>query len=236
MFLMHAALEEENYQGALAPLEEGANSWRVVLATNIAESSLTVPGVDVVIDFGMHRVNIYDDEFRMSMLATEWYSHASAKQRRGRTGRTNDGIYIQLLPQIILSELRDFDESCVERSPLTRVTLEAAHLAELLNIKRVVRAGLPVLAPLATAGSQASGATELRIADYWYGPGEGWRMSDTGYAGDDCSTAHAESVLTPVAVDAWRILNLLPAPPREDRIQAALGELHELGALSSENT
>merc|ERR1719440_2630737 len=43
MFLMHSTLEEENYQGVLEPLEEGVNAWRVVLATNIAESSLTVP-------------------------------------------------------------------------------------------------------------------------------------------------------------------------------------------------
>merc|ERR1719440_487617 len=61
-------------------------------------------------------------------------------------------------------------------------------------------------------------------------------MSDTGYAGDDCTTAHPESSLTPVEIDAWRMLSLLPSPPKEDRIHAALGELHELGALTSENS
>jgi len=231
MFLMHAALEEENYVGALVPLSETENSWRVVLATNIAESSLTVPGVDAVIDFGLHRVNIYDDDVRMSMLATEWYSHASAKQRRGRTGRTTDGIYIQLVAKSVLAELKDFDESCVERSPLTRITLEAAHLAELLNIRRGVRAGLPVAVPIVDGSG-----TEHRIADYWHGPGQGWRMSDTGFAGEDCTTAHAESTLVSLPVDAWHMLSLLPSPPKEDRINAALSELHEQGALASGNT
>merc|ERR1719223_1734234 len=109
LFLMHSALEEENYVGCLTPMDDNVNTWRIVLATNIAESSLTVPGVDAVIDFGMHRVNVYDDEVRMSMLATEWYSHASAKQRRGRTGRTNDRVYIQLINKQILKALKEFD-------------------------------------------------------------------------------------------------------------------------------
>merc|ERR1719487_1102100 len=64
---------------------------------------------------------------------------------------------------------------------------------------------------------------------------DAWRMSDTGYAGVDCWTAHPESTLTPLTIDAWRMLSLLPSPPREDRVHAALGELHELGALTSDD-
>ncbi len=68
------------------------------------------------------------------------------RQRRARTGRTNAGGYLQLLPRVLLNELSDVDESGVERAPLTRAALEAAHLTELLGSRRLVRAGLPVAA------------------------------------------------------------------------------------------
>ena len=75
--------------------------------------------MNVVVDFGMHLVNVCDDEIRMSMLATEWCSAASMHQRRGRTGRTTSGCYFRLLPRCVLDELSAFDESGVERAPLT---------------------------------------------------------------------------------------------------------------------
>jgi len=223
-FLMHSALDEEWYKGALQPAAPG--TWRVVLATNIAESSLTCPGVNAVIDFGMHRVNVYDDEMRMSHLATEWCSKASMRQRRGRTGRTNPGCYIQLIGQEVRDELADFDESDVERSPLARVTLQAAHLAELLNKESAISAGLPV---------QMSSGSDAIVA-FWHGAGNGWRLAEKHLEGEDCSGIYADSELTPLHVDSRCVLGLLPAPPKEDRVQAALNELHELGALTSRDT
>ncbi|CAD7961664.1 unnamed protein product, partial [Amoebophrya sp. A25] len=59
---------------------------RIYLASNIAESSLTLPQVRVVIDSGLHRQNVYNAERRSSSLETCWVSQASVKQRTGRTG------------------------------------------------------------------------------------------------------------------------------------------------------
>eukprot|EP00971_Amphidinium_carterae_P146195 2898049-Amphidinium_carterae.1 len=143
IIMMHSSLEEETY--ARAHDQPSAGAWRIVLATNIAESSLTIPGVTAVIDYGLHRVDCYDVDTRMSVLATDWCSKASMKQRRGRTGRTNNGMYIRLMPNSVFKEVPEFDHSDVQRAPLARVTLEAAHLAKLFNEKRKIFAGFPVV-------------------------------------------------------------------------------------------
>jgi len=226
IYMMHSALEEDNYAQALETPSGGV--WRVVLATNIAESSLTVPGVNAVIDFGTHRVSVYDDEARMSTLVTEWCSRASMLQRRGRTGRTVDGWYLRLLSQAVLDELSDFDESGVEKAPLGRVVLEAAHLAQLLSARPVVRAGLPV------AFSTEDGVEE-GVAAFWDGPGNGWHVVPDLGAGHLATTLD-DAKLQPLRIDARRILGLLPTPPKEDRVVSALAELRELGALGIDDS
>eukprot|EP00931_Biecheleriopsis_adriatica_P086333 TRINITY_DN61027_c0_g1_i1.p1 TRINITY_DN61027_c0_g1~~TRINITY_DN61027_c0_g1_i1.p1 ORF type:complete len:1595 (-),score=329.26 TRINITY_DN61027_c0_g1_i1:55-4839(-) len=221
VFLMHSALDEELYKEALQPTPPGA--WRVVLATNIAESSLTVPGVGAILDFGLHRVNVYDDDAKMSMLVTAWCSRASLKQRRGRTGRTNPGVYISFMSTDLMAELSDFDESGVERSPLLRVALEAAYLAEVLSSPPKVRAGLPVV-------TRSDGRTNPKVVLFWDGTRGGWRVSQGGTE-DEVSYCFAEEDLSPVQLNVRDVLNMLPSPPREDRARSAVVDLQELGAL-----
>lgn len=222
VYLVHSALEEDTYREALQ--QAPPDDWRVVLSTNIAESSLTVPGVDTVIDFGLHRVNLYDDWTRMSLLCTEWCCKASMKQRRGRTGRTNPGLYVRLVPDAVYDPLPDFDASGVERSPLTRVTLEAAHLAQLLASPPEVRAGLPV-----TVSEEGCGTVA-----FWDGPRDGWRIRLNG--GAEGGRTFPESSVHTLPMQASHILALLPSPPALQRVRFALAELHELGALTPEDT
>lgn len=72
------------------------NVCHVILASNIAESSLTIPKIRFVIDFGLRRQLIYDSRRHMSCLSTTWISQASVKQRMGRTGRVFAGTNIRL--------------------------------------------------------------------------------------------------------------------------------------------
>lgn len=222
VFTMHSALDSEIYEGALNPIEPG--EWRIVLATNIAESSLTIPDVSAVIDFGCHRVSVYDDDSRMSRLTMEWCSRASMKQRRGRTGRTCPGQYIKLLTQAVYDGLSDYDESGVERSSLQRVTLEAAHLAQVLSAPPELLAGMPV--DVAGVGRGE--------ASYWDPSQDGWHVA-FGNELEDHSQGYPEGKLTPCEVDVRQMLCLLPTPPKESRIESALKELYELGALTSSN-
>ena len=69
---------------------------RIVLATNVAETSLTVPGIKYVIDTGTARISRYSHRTKVQRLPIERVSQASANQRAGRSGRTSDGIAIRL--------------------------------------------------------------------------------------------------------------------------------------------
>ncbi|WP_420865639.1 helicase-related protein, partial [Streptomyces prasinopilosus] len=71
-------------------------SRRIVLATNVAETSLTVPGIKYVIDPGFARISRYSHRTKVQRLPIEPVSQASANQRKGRCGRTSDGICIRL--------------------------------------------------------------------------------------------------------------------------------------------
>ena len=83
-------LPGEQQDAALAPTPAGAR--KVVLATNIAETSLTIPGVRVVVDSGLARRASFDPVSGMSLLTTRRISRASADQRRGRAGRLEPGV------------------------------------------------------------------------------------------------------------------------------------------------
>ena len=74
----------------------GSNGRRIILSTNVAETSLTVPGIKYVIDPGIARVNRYSPRSKVEQLQIEKISQASAKQRSGRCGRVSDGICVRL--------------------------------------------------------------------------------------------------------------------------------------------
>ena len=73
---------------------------RVVLATNVAETSLTVPGIKYVIDPGTARLNRYSPNTRVQRLQIEPVSQASADQRKGRCGRVAEGVWLERLVRI----------------------------------------------------------------------------------------------------------------------------------------
>jgi ATP-dependent helicase HrpB len=87
---LYGDLSGEAQDAALAPAAPGRR--KVVLATNIAETSLTIPGVRAVVDSGLVRRARFDPVTGMSRLETERISRASAAQRQGRAGRTQDGV------------------------------------------------------------------------------------------------------------------------------------------------
>ena len=87
---LYGDLPGEAQDAALAPAAQGTR--KVVLATNIAETSLTIPGVRVVVDSGLMRRASFDPASGMSQLATRRISRASAEQRQGRAGRTGPGV------------------------------------------------------------------------------------------------------------------------------------------------
>jgi len=99
---------------------------RVVLATNVAETSLTVPGIRYVIDPGMARISRYSARLKVQQLPIEPVSQASADQRKGRCGRQSDGICIRLYDEQDFAERPRFTDPEILRTSLASVILQMA--------------------------------------------------------------------------------------------------------------
>ena len=111
-----------------AAIEPGAaRERRVVLATNIAETSLTIPGVRVVVDSGLVRRSVFDPVTGMSSLQTQRISRASADQRRGRAGRTAPGVCYRLWSEGSERSLAAYSSPEIVDADLTPLALDLAN-------------------------------------------------------------------------------------------------------------
>ena len=101
---------------------------RVVLATNVAETSLTVPGISAVIDTGLARISRWSSRTKVQRLPIEAISQASAKQRSGRCGRVEAGIAIRLYSEEDFEGRPEFTEPEILRTSLASVILQMTSL------------------------------------------------------------------------------------------------------------
>ena len=101
---------------------------RVVLATNIAETSLTIPGIAYVVDSGTARISRYNAQSRIQGLPVEDISKASARQRTGRAGRVKPGVCIRLYSPEDFEKRDEFTEPEIRRSNLANVVLQLRSL------------------------------------------------------------------------------------------------------------
>jgi ATP-dependent helicase HrpA len=97
---------------------------RVVLATNVAETSLTVPGIKYVIDPGNARISRYSHRLKVQRLPIEPVSQASANQRKGRCGRVSEGICIRLYSEEDFESRPEFTDAEILRTNLASVILQ----------------------------------------------------------------------------------------------------------------
>ncbi len=102
---------------------EAGNGRRIVLATNVAETSLTVPGIRYVIDSGLARVKRYSYRSKVEQLQVEDISQAAANQRAGRCGRVADGVCIRLYGETEFAGRPRFTDPEILRSSLAGVIL-----------------------------------------------------------------------------------------------------------------
>ena len=101
---------------------------RIVLATNVAETSLTVPGIKYVIDPGFARISRYSTRLKVQRLPIEPISQASANQRAGRCGRVSDGICIRLYSEDDYQSRPEFTDPEILRTNLASVILQMMSL------------------------------------------------------------------------------------------------------------
>jgi ATP-dependent helicase HrpA len=108
------------------PSNRSARDRRVVLATNVAETSLTVPGIRYVVDPGTARISRYSLRTKVQRLPIEAISQASANQRKGRCGRVADGICVRLYSEEDFESRPEFTDPEILRTSLASVILQMA--------------------------------------------------------------------------------------------------------------
>lgn len=121
---LYGALEAETQDRAIAPSPAGRR--KVVLATSIAETSLTIEGVRIVVDSGLARVPRYEPAVGLTRLETVRVSRASADQRRGRAGRTEPGVCYRLWDEPETMSLAPFTTPEILASDLSGLVLDLA--------------------------------------------------------------------------------------------------------------
>ena len=135
---LYARLPQSQQQKIFNPI---GNKLRIIFATNVAESSLTVPKIRYVIDSGTARISRYNPRLKVQRLPIEPISQASANQRSGRCGRLGPGICIRLFSQ------NDFDG----RAPYTTPEIQRANLASVILQLKSLKLGriedFPLLDP-----------------------------------------------------------------------------------------
>lgn len=133
IMILHSSITLEEQKKVLVPASEKV--CRIVLASAIAETSLTVPGVKVVIDTGLSRINKIDLNTGMETLVTEKETEFSSEQRCGRAGRTEEGKCIRLWhkedrllkeinPEILRTNLDELILECAERGVYSRTGID----------------------------------------------------------------------------------------------------------------
>lgn len=130
---------------------------RIVLATNVAETSLTVPGIKYVIDPGFARISRYSHRTKVQRLPIEPVSQASANQRKGRCGRTSDGICIRLYSEDDFVARPEFTDAEILRTNLASVILQMT-AAGLGDIEKF---------PSSTRRTTATSATVCNCSRSW---------------------------------------------------------------------
>ncbi|HZC25379.1 MAG TPA: ATP-dependent RNA helicase HrpA, partial [Actinopolymorphaceae bacterium] len=187
---------------------------RIVIATNVAETSLTVPGIKYVIDPGTARISRYSNRLKVQRLPIEAISQASANQRKGRCGRTSDGICIRLYSEDDFASRPEFTEPEIVRTSLASVILAmaAAGLGDIAAFPfidrpdpRNIKAGVQLLEELGALDlHDKPNRTKARKAD----------RARAGKRRDGRKNGHR---LTPVG----RTLAQLPVDPRLARMVVA---------------
>ena len=152
---LYARLSVEEQERVFRP---GTSGRRIVLATNVAETSLTVPGIRYVVDTGLARVKRYSYRNKVEQLRIEPISQAAANQRAGRCGRVAEGICIRLYDESEFVQRPKFTDPEILRSSLAAVILRmrSLHLGEVAEFPfveappaRAIADGYQLLAELA---------------------------------------------------------------------------------------
>ncbi|KAK8830723.1 hypothetical protein WA577_004450, partial [Blastocystis sp. JDR] len=121
----HGALSTQEQKRVF---EVSTKRRRVVLSTNIAETSITIPNCKYVIDTGKEKRVLYNPDSNISEMKEVWISHASAEQRKGRAGRVRSGVVYRLFTRAKFAAMERFTPPEMLRSPLDALCLQTLRM------------------------------------------------------------------------------------------------------------
>ena len=127
IYPLYGRLSREEQEKVFTPTGKGKT--KVVVSTNIAETSITIDGIRCVIDSGLAKVNYYDQKTFTSSLIPQPISRASAEQRKGRAGRTQSGFCYRLYTKKNFESREEYSKEEITRSDLAEVALRMSDLA-----------------------------------------------------------------------------------------------------------
>jgi len=180
--------------------------WKVVVSTNIAETSLTIDDVLYVIDSGLAKEKVFDAHTGMSSLHTTWVSQSSARQRKGRAGRVQAGSCFRLYSEARFSSMQPFQTPEMLRTPLEEICLQVKALG--LDGK---------------AEQRNKNKSKKRSKK-----GGG----DAGRKGDCKETAAAPKTTPPSSGSIFSFLALSMDPPTPTMVETATDLLRNIGAMT----
>ncbi|NBU23135.1 MAG: ATP-dependent RNA helicase HrpA [Actinobacteria bacterium] len=125
---LYGRLSAQEQHRVFEPSSKAGVRRRIILATNVAETSLTIPNIKYVIDAGTARISRYSPRAKVQRLPIEAISQASANQRAGRAGRTSPGVVIRLYSEEDYNSRSEFTDPEILRTNLAAVILQAAAL------------------------------------------------------------------------------------------------------------
>ena len=215
---------------------EAHSTRRIVLATNVAETSLTVPGIRYVIDPGLARISRYSNRTKVQRLPIEPVSRASANQRAGRCGRVADGIAIRLYSQADFEARPEYTEPEILRTSLASVILQMAALGlgavedfPFLDAPdpRAVRDGLQLLTEIGAIETGPEHPARSGRTGSPESPETPETPAGTGGAGPRTTGRRSPRALArgPRLTAVGRRLARLPIDPRLGRMLLEAGEL-----------
>ena len=121
--MLYSALPNE-YQHQVFDRQAHETERRIILSTNIAETSVTIPGVRYVVDCGFMKIRTYDNQRSLDMLTIVPISRANAQQRAGRAGREASGQCYRLYPKFSYDDMKEYNIPEILRSELSGPILQ----------------------------------------------------------------------------------------------------------------
>ncbi|KAI0275281.1 P-loop containing nucleoside triphosphate hydrolase protein [Gloeopeniophorella convolvens] len=132
IFPLHANLSSDEQRAVFAQ----TSRWKIVVATNVAETSITIDDIVYVIDAGKVKETEYDTESGLTKLIEQWVTRAAARQRRGRAGRTRPGVCYKLYTRGRERKMAQFPRPEILRVPLESICLTVKVTREKEDVKQ----------------------------------------------------------------------------------------------------